>query len=177
MNRKVDVAAFNFFYLLYFCLLVLEGVNRKSLKVDQWKKKYNSNICIKKNIRIRWNLVSDTLIEIWYFFSSLSSSWCRYPSFLNYLIIEKKKIFENCSRWYLKILEELLRKSSFGITFGGKQPCPNWFYLCLYYYILTTEICLQLLLFYLIVQLHWFTVKNREISQINMSIEYKIYFI
>ena len=39
VNRKVDAAAFNFFYLLYFCLLVLEGVNRKSLKVDQSKKK------------------------------------------------------------------------------------------------------------------------------------------
>ena len=30
------------------------------------------------------------------------------------------KIFEICSRWYLKILEELLRKCSFGIVFGGK---------------------------------------------------------
>ena len=30
------------------------------------------------------------------------------------------EIFENCSRWYLRILEEVLGKTSFGITFGGK---------------------------------------------------------
>ena len=30
-------------------------------------------------------------------------------------------MFENCSKWYLKILEELLRKSSFGIAFEGKS--------------------------------------------------------
>ena len=40
---------------------------------------------------------------------------------------------------------------------------------------LTTENCLQLLLFISIVLL--FQVKNRGIPQINMSIEYKIYFI
>ena len=148
------MAAFNFFYLLYFCLLVSEGWigshwRLTSHKLKKKKKKTqehttwgwptclhsnrsccliprtsivaekNNNICIKKNIRIRWNLVLDKWIDIWYFFSSLSSSWVSLSIFLK-LFDYWVKIFKNYYRWYLKILEKLLRKNSFGIAFGGK---------------------------------------------------------